>query len=150
MLFDITQLYDRLKAIDHKHFYEIESDFFQCFCYNPETVSLPLINAFLIVSGWFGTSERSGAWTFYEATNPESIQKAVDYLIQSGETELAAVIEKGIHDYQNPQYTEDFEYPEEWITESEEIDVWIKEHDDWLCHWLYDYLLKNENRIIAL
>ena len=82
MLFDITQLYDRLKAIDYKHFYEIESDFFQCFCSNPETVSLPLINAFLIASSWFGTSERSGAWTFYEATNPERIQKAVDYLIQ--------------------------------------------------------------------
>ena len=150
MLFDITQLYDRLKAIDHKHFYEIESVFFQCFCSNPETVSLPLINAFLIVSSWFGTSERSGAWTFYEATNPESIQKAVDYLIQSGETELTAVIKKGIHDYQNPQYAEDFEYPEEWITESEEIDAWITEHDDWLCHWLYDYLLRNENKIIAL
>ncbi len=60
------------------------------------------------------------------------------------------MIGKGIHDYQNPRYAEDFEYPEEWITESEEIDAWIKEHDDWLCHWLYDYLLRNENRIIAL
>ena len=74
MLFDITQLYDRLKAIDHKHFYEIEADFFQCFCSNPVTASLPLINAFLIVSSWFGTSERSGVWTFCEATNPERIQ----------------------------------------------------------------------------
>ena len=44
------------------------------------------------------------------------------------------MIEKGIHDYQNPQYAEDFEYPEEWITESEEIDAWITEHDGWLCH----------------
>lgn len=150
MLYDIAQLYQRLKTLDYKHFFEIESDFFQCFCSDAETTENPMVNAFLIVSSWFGTSERSGVWTFYEATSPANVEKAVNYLLQVGETELAAVISKGMHDYQNPQYADNFDYPEEWITESEEIDAWISKHYDWLCHWLYDYLIANENKIIKL
>ncbi len=56
---------------------------------------------------------RSGAWTFYEATPIEDIMIAVKHLNEISESELCRMIEKGIHDYQNPLYND--EYPEEWM-----------------------------------
>lgn len=150
MCVNIQKLYEKLKSMDYKEYYEIESDFFPYLYANSKIRELSDINAFLIVSSWFGTSERSGVWTFYEATAQSNVQRAVDYLNQVGDSELAAIIERGIHDYQNPIYSGNFEYPEEWIDESNEIDDWIIEHSDWLWHWLYDFLIVNENRIIAL
>ena len=150
MLTNIKLLYDKLKSITSLDFYTLESDFF-IFLYSlPNKTDYPFINAFLIVSSWFGTSERSGVWTFYEATPQSDIQKAVVYLKQHNDTELAYIIESGIHDYQNPVYLNDFEYPEEWISESEEIDKWIDEHRDWLCQWLYNFLIANEKIIVDL
>ncbi len=54
---------------------------------------------------------RSGAWTFYEATPIEDIMIAVKHLNEISESELCRMIEKGIHDYQNPLYND--EYSEE-------------------------------------
>ena len=38
---------------------------------------------------------------------------AVKHLNEIGESELCRILKKGIHDYQNPLYND--EYPEEWM-----------------------------------
>lgn len=59
---DLAQLYQRLSEMDYKDMYELEADFFCDFSEN----RLPWITTFLTISTWFGTSIRSGVWTFYE------------------------------------------------------------------------------------
>lgn len=145
---NIIILFDKLKSINASDFYTIESDFFSTLYSVPNKTSYPFINAFLMVSSWFGTSERSGVWTFYEATNRSDIQNAVDHLKQNGDTELANIMESGIHDYQDPIYLNDLEYPEDWISGTEVIDKWIGEHRDSLFQWLYEFLITNEKRIM--
>ena len=146
----IAQLYKRLKLTDSKDFYTIEPDFFLCLSSDSDRASLPCVNAFLTVSAWFGTSERSGVWTFYESANPPDVQKAADYLRAAGETALAAVLESGMHDYQNPVYAEEFSYPEEWMIEAAEIDRWIQKHAAQLQDLLYRLLLEHEDCILNL
>ena len=56
----------------------------------------------------------------------------VRYLRSGREKELADIFEKGIHDYQNPRYASDYNYPQEWLEEAGEIDDWILTHEEWL------------------
>ncbi len=140
---ELERLYEKLKRISYSDLYKVEADFCTYFYTKSESNSDPYINAFLIVSNWRATSVRSGVWTFYEATNQSDIEKAVEFLQQEYE-ELSAMIKKGIHDYQNPAYAESFEYPEEWIEESDEIDDWIEVHEEQIDKWLYDSLIVNE------
>ena len=144
----IKNLFDQLKKSDYTEFYNYETDMFSYLYRNQELINLPFVNTFLIVSSWLGTSMRSGAWTFYEATPIEDIMIAVKHLNEIGESELCRILKKGIHDYQNPLYND--EYPEEWMKESDDIDKWIIEHENWLYHWLYDYILTHEDKIIMI
>ena len=57
------------------------------------------------------------------------------------------MLQKGNHDYQDPQYQADFDYPEEWITESEEIDRWIVVHEQEIMQHLTDELLAHRQQI---
>ena len=115
--------------------------------YREEPVTL--INAYLIVSSWHGTSLRSGVWTFYESTDKARIEEAVSYLKDNGDTELADMIRRGIHNYQTPEYIENLNYPDEWIDESDEIDDWISDNEEKIYEWLYSFILKNK-KIIEL
>ena len=101
------------------------------------------VTAFLTISSWFGTSERDGVWTFYEATDNQAINTTLTYLSDNGYAELKEIFEKGIHDYSNEKYQEDYDYPEEWIDESEEIDDWIEEHRIDIWEWERKILLDN-------
>ena len=109
------------------------------------------IRTFCIVSDWIETSVKSLALEFYEddaIISNRDIQDTVDHLNELGETELAGMICKGIHDYGNPQYTDMCDYPEEWVDDCFEIDKWIKGHRVQLRQWLYDYLLDIEDVIV--
>lgn len=147
---NISYLYKKLESLTYRDFFEVESDFFIYLTSISKDKSISYINTFLIVSNWMGTSERSGVWVFYESTNISMIQDAVSYLKAQEDNELACMLEKGIHDYQNPIYFENFNYPDEWITESEQIDDWISDHTDWLRRWLYTFLMEKKEQIIAL
>lgn len=149
-MYDLNYLYKKLEEISYKDFYMIETDFFLYLSDIPYTKRLPCVKAFLIVSSWFGTSQRSGVWTFYEATNPEEIADTVDYLESQEENELANLLEKGMHDYHNPIYAEKFDYPNEWIEESKQIDEWIWGHEDELWNWLYRLLSDNKDLIMNM
>ncbi len=143
---NIEYLYKKIELLSNKDFFKFETDFY---IYLSKYKEIPFANAFLIISSWFGTSERNGVWTFYEATEKAEIQKAVLYLKEHKETELANIIEKGIHDYQNPIY-ENCDYPDEWLEEAEEIDNWIQNNRDWLLKWLYTFILNNKEQIIGV
>ena len=110
----------------------------------------PCINAFLMISSWFGISQRSGVWTFYESADSHEIEITLQYLKTTNENELADIFKKGIHDYQNPIYTENFNYPKEWIEESEKIDKWISDNEDLLWKWEYRLLINNRDLITSL
>ena len=143
----IEELYSRLENTDKNEFYKIEPDFFMYLysLYREEPVTL--INAYLIVSSWHGTSLRSGVWTFYESTDKARIEEAVSYLKDNGDTELADMIRRGIHNYQTPEYIENLNYPDEWIDESDEIDDWISDNEEKIYEWLYSFILKNKKII---
>ena len=138
---ELERLYKRLKQTDPKDLHGIEPDFFACFYRDKQKSSLPAVKAFLIVSSWYGTSERSGVWEFYESTPGSDIEEAANYLKEIGHEELSDVISKGIHDWANEKYRTGFNYPDEWMNECDEIDNWIAGNRESLTRWLYDYLI---------
>lgn len=144
---DFNHLYQKLLKLDYKDFYEFETEFFLGLYNAFSENQLPWITAFLTISTWAGISQRSGVWTFYEVRNVQEMKTVVRYLRMSGDNELADIFEKGIHDYQNPQYAKKCDYPEEWLEEAEEIDLWISEHEDWLWKWEYNILVVNRKSI---
>ncbi len=141
-------LYTRLEELGRDEFRQIEADFFLYFYKLPEERSAPFSNAFMILSSWLGTSLRDGVWTFYEAMPKSRIESAAEYLENAGEKELAVVLKSGIHSYDNPKYAGNYDYPEEWLTQSEEIDDWIYSHEEFLHSLMYDLLLENKGEVL--
>ena len=149
-MYDLNYLYKKLEEITYEDFYMIEADFFLLLSDISYEKRIPCVKAFLIISSWFGTSQRSGVWTFYEATNPKEIADVVDYLKSLEENELANLLEKGMHDYHSPIYAGNFDYPDEWIEESKLIDEWLWGHEAELWNWLYCLLSNNKDLIIHI
>lgn len=50
----------------------------------------------------------------------------------------------GIHDYHNEKYLDNYNYPDEWIEESEIIDKWIFENEINIYRFLRDLILENK------
>ncbi|MBQ3546790.1 MAG: hypothetical protein IJA34_17670 [Lachnospiraceae bacterium] len=103
------------------------------------------IECFLTLSNWVGFSLRDGVWTFYEYTNDESVEKVKAYLESENWDELSEIYKLGIHDYHNEKYLEDYNYPNEWIEESEIIDNWIFENEINIYRFLKELVLENED-----
>lgn len=115
-----------LKAINIEvdDFYLIESELF-IELYKIQTKP-DFITAFLNLSSWKGTSLRSGVWTYFESTGTEDIEITRKYIAEKIDNEeIVNMYAQGIHDYGNEIYQENFDYPQEWLDESEEIDKWI-------------------------
>lgn len=147
---EVARLYEKLKSVDYRHFYDVGSEFYLYFFCNASREIIPFVNAYLMVAGWFGISSGSGVWIFYETARQADLSKAIDYLKQTGDQELAAVMEMGLHDYQNTVSTEINYFPDAWMAESEKIDAWIRIHAEWLEQWLYNALMKHEELILSL
>lgn len=145
----MDKLFMKLREIGIDDFYEIEADFFQYLYQLQPEQKTPEIIAFVNVSNWLGFSLRDGVWTYYEAANPLEVQKTLDYLKQS-DAEMAMYFEKGIHDYQAPEYRENYDYPKEWFAEAEEIDDWIFQHEKYIWQWEKELLLKHEKEIVRV
>lgn len=110
--------------IDVDDFCSIESDLFIKLYYIHNKPDF--ITAFLNLSSWKSTSLRSGVWTYFEATGIEDIEVTRKYITEKIDNEeLVNMYAQGIHDYGNEIYQENFDYPQEWLDESEEIDKWI-------------------------
>ena len=102
----------------------------------------PKERAHLMVSEWIEYAEKTIVLEFYEFTPEEWVNEAVAYLYDTGESEIAEMMEKGIHDYHNPKYTDMCDYPEEWVDDCFEIDEWILKNKERLHKWLDEYLNK--------
>ena len=146
----LENLYERLSNINTEDFYLIESDYFINLSAIPMEKRSACVTAFLTISNWNGASFRSGVWTFYEVCNIEEIEIALQYLKESGAEEMAEVLALGMHDYQNPKYAENFDYPEEWIEKSEKIDSWISDNQKYIIEWERRLLMDNRELICSL
>lgn len=144
---NIEKLYQQLLSTDSKDFYKLEAEFVMAL-YAEENKPL-CVTVFMTISNWFAMSLRSGVWTFYEATKPSDIALTIEFLKETENKELCGIFSFGVHDYQNPKYAENFDYPDEWIEESGRIDDWISEHEDWLYNWERELLLKYRDVISA-
>jgi len=102
------------------------------------------IECFLTLSNWVGFSLRDGVWTFYEYTSDESIEKVKAFLETKRWNELTDMYKLGIHDYHSEKYLDSYDYPEEWIEESEIIDNWIFENEISIYRFLKELVLENE------
>lgn len=146
----INPLYDTLLTMADRDFYQIETEFFMMLQRIPDHRKPDAVVAFLTISNWKGTSLRSGVWTFYESAQQRDLEITSTYLTNAGQIDLAEVFSRGIHDYQNPVYAENFDYPSEWMDEEDEIDHWISTHEHWLDTWMRNLLLYNRETVIAL
>ena len=147
---EIEILYKKLLLLETDDFYLIESEFFMFFYNRTDVRKNYVITAFMTISNWLANSLRSGVWTYYETANPQELTDTVEYLKESGQKEFAQIFECGIHDYQDERYVGNFNYPEEWISESGKIDKWISEHESWIEEWERDLLLENREFICGL
>lgn len=102
----------------------------------------PKERAHLMVSEWIDYAERSIVLEFYEFTPEEWVREAVACLSDTGESEIAEMMKKGIHDYRNPEYLGMDDYPEEWLDDCLEIADWIHNNKERLHKWLDEYLKK--------
>lgn len=148
---NIEKLYQKLSEIDIDEFYLLEGEFLLELYDSVPAEKRPLcVTAFFTISNWFAMSDRSGVWTFYEATAPKEIEATIQFLEQKGDDEFASIFRYGAHDYQDPRYDGNWNYPDEWIEEAEKIDQWITNHRNWLYMWQQKLLLDNKETICAL
>lgn len=146
----LENLYERLSNINAEDFCLIESDFFINLSAIPMENRPACVTTFLTISNWNGISLRSGVWTFYEVCNIGEIEITLQYLRECGAEKLAEILALGVHDYQNPKYAENFDYPEEWIEESEKIDSWISDNQKCIAEWERRLLMDNRELICSL
>ncbi|SKA71048.1 hypothetical protein SAMN02745111_02145 [Eubacterium uniforme] len=102
------------------------------------------VTVFIELSSWKGTSLRSGVWTYYEATHKDQVEAVIKYLqkYSLGE-EICRMYSLGNHDYCDEKYQDVFEYPKEWIKESEIIDKWIFENEENIIAYMQEIVRKN-------
>ncbi|MDE7423715.1 MAG: hypothetical protein K2N51_08490 [Lachnospiraceae bacterium] len=147
----IEKLYQQISNIGDQEFYLMEPEFCHELYNHISDEKKPLcVIAFLTIANWFAMSQRSGVWTFYEGAYPDNMDLTLQYLEQTENDDLAGIFRYGIHDYQNPQYAGNYNYPKTWIDESEKIDKWIGEHEEWLFAWERKLLIDNKELICSL
>lgn len=147
----IEKLYQQISNMNDQKFYLVEAEFCSELYNHISDEKKPLcVIAFLTIANWFAMSQRSGAWTFYESVCPSNIDLTLQFLEQTEYDDLVTIFRYGIHDYQNPQYAGNYNYPNEWIDESEEIDKWIIEHEEWIFAWERKLLIENKELICSL
>lgn len=139
---EILEIIEKMKLATDDELCELELDLFALIYDKKDTADI--IECFLTLSNWVGFSLRDGVWTFYEYTNDESIEKVKAFLETKSWNELTDMYKLGMHDYHNEKYLENYDYPDEWIEESEIIDNWIFENETSIYRFLKELVLENE------
>lgn len=145
---ELETLFDKLKVAPDDDLCEIELDIFALVYDRKEENDV--ISAFLTLSNWVGFSLRDGVWTFYEYTDVETIERTIQFLDTLAGSELKKMFELGNHDYHNEIYAGNYDYPEEWISESSIIDEWIFDNEIEIYKKLREILLDNEALFVHL
>ncbi len=141
---DMRKLIEKGILVASEEFYLVESDLFMEFCDMEEKPYF--VAAFLELSSWMGTSLRSGVWTYYEATERRAINETIQYLYRfAPDEEISRMYALGNHDYNDEEYQATFNYPKEWLDESERIDKWIFDNEKKIVFFLQDILRENSD-----
>ena len=91
-------------------------------------------------------------WQYYEsgAFQKGKFERVLSFLKANGEEEMADVYACGIHDYANERYQNNYDYPEEWFDEAEEIDDWISANEGDIYKWMYNLILEQKSEVLKL
>ena len=139
----VTSIIEKGIEVSTKNFYFIETELFLALHSlkdKPDFVSV-----FLELSSWRGSSLRSGVWTYYEATDKKQVEAVIRYLQRySSDEEICRMYALGNHEYSDEKYQSEFEYPQEWIEESEIIDKWIFENEECITEYMQKILRSNK------
>ncbi|SHK23640.1 hypothetical protein SAMN02745136_02030 [Anaerocolumna jejuensis DSM 15929] len=145
---EFEKLYKKLEATDISDFYRVDTDFML------EIISMTdipdTLRIYSTISQWLGNSLRSGVWTYYEIADTQDLKVTAQYLSRSSWKEFHNMFCLGMHDYQSPQFIENFDYPQEWIDESESIDKWIWDNEQKLYEWQREFLLTHRDEVCSL
>ncbi len=144
----LKELFEKLKVAQDDDLCEIELDIFALIYDRKEENDA--ISAFLTLSNWVGFSLRDGVWTFYEYMDVATIERTIQFLDNIEWNELKRMFELGNHDYHNEIYTENYDYPEEWISESTIIDDWIFDNEIEVYKILREILLEKFEEITVV
>ena len=137
-------------------FWEHEGEFFLLFYNrfkNTPFMDIPDIAfIYMEISNWQGMSVRCGVWQYYEsgAFQKGKFERVLSFLKANGEEEMADVYACGIHDYANERYQNNYDYPEEWFDEAEEIDDWISANEGYIYKWMYSLILEQKSEVLKL
>ena len=152
----INELIASAESSGHENFWEYDSEFFMLFYnqykYTPFADIPDIAFMYMEINNWQGMGVRCGVWQYYESRAFEKgkFERVMSFLKANGEDEMAGIYGYGIHDYANKKYQESFDYPEEWINETERIDEWISDNEGYIYKWLYDLILAHKNEVLKL
>ncbi len=151
---NIERIYLQLDSLSSEDFLEVDYEFYSYFnekygYAESYDSSVPeCITAFMIIEDWYSCWFRSGVWTFYEYyAGTKALEITLNFLKKNADKEMSDIFESGIHEYNDPKYDGNFKYPQEWIDESEQIDVWIEKREKQIFEFLENILLKNKKQI---
>ena len=152
----INELILSAESSGHESFWEYDGEFFMLF-YNrfkntPFTDIPDIAFMYMEINNWQGMSLRCGVWQYYEsgAFQKGKFERVLTFLETKNEEEIASIYAYGIHDYANEKYQENYNYPEEWIDESDKIDKWISDNEVYLYKWMYDLILEHKGEVLKL
>lgn len=145
---EFEKLYKKLEATDISDFYRVDTDFMLEIL---RMTDIPdNLRIYSTISQWLGNSLRSGVWTYYEIADMQDLKLTAQYLSSCSWKEFHNMFCLGMHDYQSPQFIENFDYPQEWIDESESIDKWIWDNEQKLYEWQREFLLTHRDETCSL
>ena len=153
---EINKLIVSLESSGHEKFWKYDGQFFMLFYDRFKSIrftDIPDIAfMFMEINSWQAMSLRCGVWQYYEsgAFQKGKFERVLSFLKMKNEEEIASIYAYGIHDYANAKYQENFNYPKEWIDESDKIDKWISDNEGYLYKWMYDLILDNKSEILKL
>ena len=150
----VNELIVSAESSGDESFWEYEREFFMLF-YNRFKSTLfmdipDIAFMYMEISNWQGMSVRCGVWQYYEsgAFQKGKFERVLSFLKANGEEEMADVYACGIHDYANERYQKGSDYPEEWFDETEEIDEWISDNEEYIYKWMYDLIMDHKSEVL--
>lgn len=152
----LNKLIVSLESSGYERFWEYNEQFFMLFYDRFKSVpftdipDIPFM--FMEISNWQGMNLRCGVWQYYEsrAFPKGKFERVLSFLKTQNEEEMASIYAYGIHDYANGKYQENYDYPEEWIDESDKIDKWISDNEVYIHKWMHDLILEHKSEILEL
>lgn len=139
-----------------KSFWKHAGDFFMLFYHRFKSTpfaDIPDIAfMYMELNNWHGMSVRCGVWQYYEsgAFQKGKFERVLSFLRATGEEQMADVYACGIHDYANERYQKGSDYPEEWFRETEKVDEWISDHEEYIYKWMYHLILEHKSEVLRL